>query len=315
MKTIKKLALPMAIAALSQTMSAHAVQTEINEVEVIGIRGSLLNSAEVKRESDGVVDAISAEDIGKFPDANLAESLQRITGVSIDRQSGEGNQITVRGLGPNFNMVTLNGRQMPTANSPEQESISSATQSRAFNFAQIASESVVGVNVYKTGRPNLTPGGIGATVDIKTARPFDFGETKVVANVATIHDSSVEKGDDYTPEIGGLFSTVLADGKVGLLANFSYSERHFSEPSAHTDGWLRDDAGTGTYDTWCANADCTDVPYIYRPVSNIGEIQHNERTRTNAQFVAQFAPVDSLQVTLDYVYSQFENEQDRYLTG
>ncbi|MCG8371711.1 MAG: TonB-dependent receptor plug domain-containing protein, partial [Proteobacteria bacterium] len=146
----------------------------IEEIVVTGIRGSLTTSAEIKRNESGVVDAITSEDIGKFPDANLAESLQRITGVSIDRANGEGNQITVRGLGPNFNMVTLNGRQMPAASSPEQESISSATQSRAFNFNQIASESVSAVNVYKTARANLTPGGMGATVDVRTARPFDF---------------------------------------------------------------------------------------------------------------------------------------------
>ncbi|MDJ0657089.1 MAG: TonB-dependent receptor [Xanthomonadales bacterium] len=287
----------------------------IEEIVVVGIRGSLTNAMDIKRDQDGVVDAISAEDIGKFPDANLAESLQRITGVSIDRASGEGNQITVRGLGPNFNMVTLNGRQMPTASSPEQESISSATQSRAFNFAQIASESVSGVNVYKTARANLTPGGMGATVDIRTARPFNLRDTQILANISAIHDSSVRRGDDFTPEVGGLFSTVLADGKVGLLANFSYSERNFAEPSSHTDGWLRDDPGAASYDEWCANYDCSGVPFVYRPVSNIGEIQYNERKRTNGQLVAQFAPNDQVEITLDYVFSDFENNQDRFLTG
>ena len=88
---------------------------EIDEVVVTGIRGSLKASMNVKRESVGVVDAINAEDIGKFPDTNLAESLQRISGVSIDRVNGEGSRITARGFGPGFNLVTLNGRAMPTA--------------------------------------------------------------------------------------------------------------------------------------------------------------------------------------------------------
>ncbi len=311
-----RVSVAFALANVFVTSSVFAEEPEyIEEVVVTGIRSSVISAMDTKRDSDGVVDSISAEDIAKFPDANLAESLQRITGVSIDRQGGEGNQVTVRGLGPNFNMVTLNGRQMPTASSPEQESISSATQSRAFNFAQIASESVVGVDVYKTARPNLTPGGIGATIDIRTARPFNYPGTIALFNVAGIHDSSVEDGDDVTPEYGGLFSTRLADGKIGLLANFSISERNFSEPSAHLDGWLRDDAGTGNYNTWCANADCTDVPFIYRPVANVGEIQHNERKRTNAQFVAQFAPNDQIEVTLDYVYSKFENDQRRNITA
>ena len=88
---------------------------ELDEVVVTGIRGSLKQSMETKRDAVGVVDAISAEDIGKFPDTNLAESLQRVTGVSIDRVNGEGGAVTVRGFGPGFNLVTLNGRQLPAA--------------------------------------------------------------------------------------------------------------------------------------------------------------------------------------------------------
>ena len=308
------LAIATALGTIASPAAAQSNES-VDEIVVTGIRSSLTSSMDTKRAADGVVDAITAEDIGKFPDANLAESLQRITGVSIDRFNNEGNQITVRGLGPNFNMVTLNGRQMPAASSPEQESISSATQSRAFNFNQIASESVSGVTVHKTARANLPPGGIGATVDIKTARPFDYGETRMIANVSTIHDPSNEKGNDFTPEVGGLFSTVFADGKVGVLANVSFSERNFSEPSSHTDGWLRDDAGSGAYNSWCANFDCSNVPYIYRSVSNIGEIQHFERERTNGVFVAQFAPNDALEITLDYVFSDFELDQTRFQTG
>ena len=139
-----RLAMTFILANLFMTggVSAQAQEADeeiIEEIVVTGIRSSVTAAMDIKRDADGVVDSITSEDIAKFPDANLAESLQRITGVSIDRQGGEGNQVTVRGLGPNFNMVTLNGRQMPSASSPEQESIASATQSRAFNFAQIAS--------------------------------------------------------------------------------------------------------------------------------------------------------------------------------
>jgi TonB-dependent receptor len=295
----------------------------IEEVVVTAIRSSLTRSMDIRRNESGVVDAITAQDIGKFPDTNLAESLQRITGVSIDRRNNEGNQITVRGLGPNFNMVTLNGRQMPVASSPEQESISSATQSRAFNFAEIASESVTGVNIFKTTRPNMPSGGMGATIDIRTARPFDYNETTLFGTVTAIHDASVEDGDSVTPEIAGLFSTTFADDKFGVLANFSYSKRDFSELSTHSDGWLRDEPkasptdNDGPYEFWCgdASSQCNGAPYVYRPVTNISEIQHNERERTNAQFVAQFAPTDSLVFTVDYVLSRFERNQDRYQTG
>ena len=289
----------------------------MEEVIVTGIRSSLQRSMDIRRDENGVVDSINMQDIGRFPDTNLAESLQRITGVSIDRQKNEGNQITVRGLGPSFNMVTLNGRQMPVASAPEQESIASATQSRAFNFAEIASESVTGVRVYKTARPNVPSGGIGATVDILTARPFQYDETTLFFNAAAVHDSSVRVGDDLTPEIGGLFSMQFADGKLGLLINGSYSNRQFSEPSVHTDGWLRDDPGTASFDNWCENsaAVCAGVPYIYRPVTQISEIQHGERERTNGQLVFQWAPTDSVTMTLDYVRSRFKLTTDRYQTG
>lgn len=315
---------PMAGTTLAQESREGEESGEVvEEIVVTAIRSSLTRSMDVKRTESGVVDAISAEDIGKFPDANLAESLQRITGVSIDRQSNEGNQISVRGLGPSFNMVTLNGRQMPVTSSPEQESISSATQSRAFNFAEIASESVVGVNVYKTVRPDLPTGGMGATVDIRTARPFQFEDTTIFANVTALHDSSVLRGDDITPEIGGLFSTTLADGTFGVLANFSYSKRDFSELSTHTDGWARDEPkasptdNDGPYEFWCngVGAQCNGAPYVYRPITNISEVQHNERERTNGQLVLQYAPTDELTVTFDYVLSRFERRQDRYQTG
>merc|ERR1711969_2621 len=102
-----------------------------NDIVVTGIRASLDRSLDIKRNSNGVVDAISAEDIGKFPDNNLAESLQRITGVSIDRTNGEGSKVTVRGFGPAFNLVLLNGRQMPTS---DIGSGFGAPASRSFDF-------------------------------------------------------------------------------------------------------------------------------------------------------------------------------------
>src|SRR5688572_23403748 len=149
---------------------------ELEEVVVTGLRGSLKASMETKRDAIGVVDSINAEDIGKFPDTNLAESLQRITGVSIDRRNGEGALVTARGFGPAFNLVTLNGRQMPGADAyGDGNSIISGqgAGNRSFNFANLSSESISAVQVYKTGRADIATGGIGAVVDIKTARPLD----------------------------------------------------------------------------------------------------------------------------------------------
>src|SRR3982751_906605 len=128
---------------------------ELEEVVVTGLRGSLKASMETKRDAIGVVDSINAEDIGKFPDTNLAESLQRITGVSIDRRNGEGALVTARGFGPQFNLVTLNGRQMPAADAyAGGDTITGGVgnNSRSFNFANLAAESISAVEVYKTGR-------------------------------------------------------------------------------------------------------------------------------------------------------------------
>ena len=129
----------VALALIGTAVPAFAQDGGVIEEVIVegGIRGSLKASMDIKRDSMGVVDAISAEDIGKFPDANLAESLQRITGVSISRSRGEGSQVTVRGFGPEYNLVTLNGRQMPTHNG----------QSRSFDFGDLASEGVAGVQV------------------------------------------------------------------------------------------------------------------------------------------------------------------------
>src|SRR5690606_8331709 len=113
----------------------------LDTIVVVGIRASLESSMNLKRDGQGIVDGIVAEDIGKFPDTNLAESLQRISGVSIDRSMGEGSRVTVRGVGPDFNLVLLNGRQMP-ASSIE---ATNASNSRAFDFANLASESVSAV--------------------------------------------------------------------------------------------------------------------------------------------------------------------------
>jgi len=131
--------------AVSAQDAADAADESDNEIVVTGIRASLESAMDIKRDSSGVVDAISAEDIGKFPDTNLAESLQRIPGVSINRVNGEGSQVTVRGFGPQFNLVTVNGRQMATsfvnaAGGDQGVDFARAT-SRSFDFNNLASAS------------------------------------------------------------------------------------------------------------------------------------------------------------------------------
>jgi TonB-dependent receptor len=200
-----------------------ATSSEEDAIIVTGVRGSLTRAMDIKRSSSGVVDAISAEDIGKMPDTNLAESLQRITGVSINRVNGEGSLITARGFGSEFNLVTLNGRQMPTANigtigGGDGADFATGT-TRQFDFSNLASEGVSRLEVYKTGRASIPTGGIGATVNIVTARPFDLGEGyHATIGVKALNDSTVLNGDDITPEVSGLFSWTDDARTLGVSA-------------------------------------------------------------------------------------------------
>ena len=134
-----------AIAAEADT----AASPDVEVIEVKGIRGSLIRSMDMKRDSSGIVDAISSEEMGKFPDTNLAESLQRITGVSVSRSNGEGSQITVRGFGPSFNLVTLNGRQM--AGTGFTRSFNFENTSISFLFREIC------LSVYSLMKLELSP--------------------------------------------------------------------------------------------------------------------------------------------------------------
>ena len=203
--------------------SAETSPQELDTIKVTGIRRSLTSSRDLKRDAQGVVDGIVAEDIGKFPDTNLAESSQRITGVSIDRSAGEGSKVTVRGVGPDFNLMLLNGRQMPASSIAD----TGASNSRAFDFANLASEAVSGIEVYKTSRASTPTGGIGATINIKTARPLQNPD--FLANIAIkgVTDTSGDnlpsslQGDSVTPEVSGIISAKSADGKFGIALTAS----------------------------------------------------------------------------------------------
>jgi TonB-dependent receptor len=296
----------------------------LEEVVVTGIRGSLTSSMNLKRDAQGVLDGIVAEDIGKFPDTNLAESLQRISGVSIDRSAiGEGQRVTVRGVGPDFNLVLLNGRQMPV--SSIQDTV--ASDSRAFDFANLASEAVAGIEVYKTSRANTPTGGIGATINIKTARPLDNPGLHSSFGVKGVIDDSGQnlpdhlKGDEITPEVSGIYSQTFGDDKFGVSLTASYQERNSGfNQAAVGNGWR---AFAGDENNWGTipqpgqpgseniqnRPDATDT---YSVPQNLGySVNGIERTRTNGQLALQWRPVEAVTATLDYTYSENKIETQR----
>jgi len=263
----------------------------LEEVVVTGIRASLEQAMDIKRDASGVVDAISAEDIGKFPDANLAESLQRVPGVSIDRNAGEGNSVSVRGFGPAFNLVTVNGRQMPSSN-----------DGRDFNFNDLASELVSGVEVLKTSSARKASGGIGSTIDINTARPLNIGEFKAAASIKGVSD--IDEGS-VTPEISGLISSTFADNTIGVLFAASYQNRKYEQERLAIDGWV---ANPTFNDGQILNPEVNQTGNYFHAQNYNISLQDSERTRTNAALTFQFAPSDDLTVTADYNYSNLEND-------
>ncbi len=291
---------------------AEIVEEEARQdvVVVQGIRKSLQASSDVKRTGQGVVDAITAEDIGKFPDTNLAESLQRITGVSIDRQAGEGSRVTVRGFGPDFNLVLLNGRQMPSAFLE-----GGAPSSRSFDFGNLASEGIAGVDVYKTGRVNLPTGGVGSTLNIKTARPLDATGMRFSAGVKGVIDNSVTSigEDNITPEVSAIFSNTFADDTLGFTVAGSYQERDSGVSQFNTgNGWrgayLGSENNWGTLPQPPADTQVTNRPGdddIYAVPQSAGySLTNINRERTNLQTTLQYSPNESLTATLDYFYSE-----------
>jgi TonB-dependent receptor len=274
------------------------------DIVVTGIRASLQAAVDIKRDGQGVVDAISAEDMGKFPDTNLAESLQRITGVSIDRSNGEGSFVTVRGFGPEFNLVTLNGRQMPTSSLGDG---ASPPSSRAFDFANLASEGISAVEVYKTGRAAVPSGGIGSTINIRTPRPLDKPGMRGSVAAKGVWDRSRNDGDPITPEFSGIFSTTFgADDNFGILVSGVYQDRKASTNQASV-GWLDGRYGT-TPVTTAPGAVTTNAPGatdVYEPVQDASyALSDIKRQRINGQVVLQARPFDSLTATVDYTYSR-----------
>lgn len=283
-----------------------------DEIVVSGIRASLKASMDLKRDAQGVVDAISAEDIGKFPDTNLAESLQRITGVSIDRNSGEGSKVTVRGFGPDFNLVLLNGRQMPASGLG---SCCEAPASRSFDFANLAAEGVAAVEVYKSGRASLPTGGIGSVINIRTPRPLDRPGFQGSFAAKGVYDHTFE-GTKITPEVSGIVSQTFADDKIGILLTGSYQRRKASLAQFNAgwrEGYLGNENNWGSLpldaNDWRGNfgqiTNRPDPTDVYQVTQNAGyDFTDIDRERINGQVVLQVKPTDTLSAVFDYTFSQ-----------
>ena len=323
LKMLNRKKLPLAIAGVISTFGgAQAIAQDqvMEEVVITGIRSSMQKSLDVKRDGTGVVDAITAEDIGKMPDTNLAESLQRITGVSINRVNGEGSEVTVRGFGGNYNLVTVNGRQMPSANvksitgNPTDQGNQGV--SRSFDFSNLASEGVSGIQVYKTGQAHVATGGIGATINIETIKPLVAGN-KLSLGIKAVEDTG---GDDTTAEASGLFSWANDEGTLGVAIFGSYQERDSGSRHISVEDWFpatwSDDtaAGWGMADANIIN-EPEDGQVVNRPSNTGVGFNEDNRERTNGQLTLQFAPNDQITITADASYAKNVQESVALIDG
>lgn len=299
------------------------------DIVVTGVRASLERSIAIKRNSNGIVDAISAEDIGKFPNTNLAESLQRITGVSIDRVNGEGSTVTVRGFGAQYNLVTLNGRQLATSNivsvGGDQGGDGAAGFGRSFDFANLAAEGVKTLEVYKTGRAAVPSGGIGAAINVVTRRPLDARESGFTGTIGakasydTSADDCISCGGHVTPEVSGLLSWSDKDQKVGVSLFGSYQKRNFTVPTVASDDWnirtlsdfLNPNNGFVNAATKLNNVPTNSNVLVSVPNDSRYHFSEDSRERLNGQAMLQFRPTDGLTITADGLYAQLRESERR----
>jgi TonB-dependent receptor len=285
-------ALAAAPAFPQSTDDAGQAAGAIEEITVTGIRSSLRRSMEIKRNAEQIVDSIASESLGKFPDTNIAESLQRITGVSINRSGGEGQSVTVRGFGPAFNTVLLNGRR-----------IVSDTGARSFNFDVLPAELISGVDVYKSAAAHLEEGGIGSTIMMHTPRPLDIGGFKAIAVAKGLYESLSE---ETTPQLFGMISDTFAEDRAGFLVSASYQERKNLIERFLRDGYLtapRDSLPFIADDLEAAGFAADDQFFIPQNL-NVSPVEE-DRERININTTLQFQPMDNLRLTLDGMYDEF----------
>ncbi|MGE6650055.1 TonB-dependent receptor [Shewanella colwelliana] len=283
--TFKKSVLATNIALLmSGAMSVSAIAAEaeavntdnIEKIEVRGIRASQQANLNAKRFSDGTVDAITAEDIGKFPDKNVAESLQRIPGVTIQRQFGEGAGVSIRGAGQDLTLTTLNGQNVASTGWFVLE-----PAKRSFNYELLPSELVGDLEVYKSSQADIAEGGVGGTVIVNTRKPLDMDSLSFYGSVEGQYQSDSEETD---PQFSGLASWKNDSETFGVLVSGVLQERSLQRQ------------GNEAFWEWGAG------PVAFE--------QERERSALTATF--QYAPTDELSFVFNAMDMQMKANNTNY---
>lgn len=289
----------------STTAAAPAASEDTTQTVVVrGIRRGIKQSLDIKKSAIGVVDSIASEDLGKLPDQNVAESLQRVAGVTIERNRGEGRYISVRGFGPKFNAVTVNGRTLATDNN-----------GREFSFDVLPSELISGADVYKSPQANINGASIGATVDIRTLRPLD--QPKNFSLAGSIGASHAELADTNNPDAAAVMSWRNEARNFGVALSASYSDEQvrddeFTIGAGHvyrssTDSYYNAGGVPGAR----IGANVAPFSHISMP-SNLSPfffVRNKKTTGFNGS--VQYKPTDRLTLTLDTLYSKSDITEDQ----
>ena len=297
LRTAVLVALASSSAVPAQENNAQPANSgELEEVVVTGIRESLQRNLDMKREAQGVVDVISAEDIGKFPDSNVAASLQRVPGVSIQRSGtrGEPTGITVRGFGGDFNETLYDGRR-----------ISTASGNRAVDFSTVGADFVGALAVMKTPDITLSSSSIGATVNVMYPKPFDQPGPRYVVSAS---GSMQDEAEDFKPTFGALYSNTFADDTLGFLIDGIYTDRTTDTNRVFVSGWEGARFAPCQLTPTCTPAELE--PDAPRPHVGWWQQQYGAEQsqvsdeRIDGRIAFQWRPSDRVLLTIDDNYSR-----------
>lgn len=288
------------MAGVSVNAAAQVDDDIIEEVIVTGIRGTLEENLDIKRDAAAFVDAITAEDIGKFPDKNVADALQRVPGVSITRDGGEGQFVSVRGVSSDLTLTLLNGNYISTGTNV-------TNPSRSFNYALLPSNLVSSVEVYKSPEARLDEGGIGGTVIINTRKPLEMDSGTGFLNFEGTYSDVTE---EWEGQYSGLVNWKNEDDTFGVLLSVTQQNRTAISEYLRTENWQHfcADAAFGSCGGSTAEwtmLETTDGRQItgYAPFAVVMGERTEERDRTGYQLTMQWAPSDNFEATLNYVSS------------
>src|SRR5215217_1559009 len=261
------------------------------EIVVTGFRGSLVKNIEAKRESSVIADILTAEDIGKFPDKNVAEALQRIPGVQINREFGEGERVSVRGTAKNLTKTLLNGHNVATADWFILDQLSAT---RAFNYLILPAEIVGELEVYKSPQADIEEGGVGATINVRTRNPLDLDSLAISASAQAVYSERAKKWD---PQASGFISWKNAGDTVGVLVAAVYQKRRIRRDGVEVLGYFRQLDNPATLDVNEEIAGGAQIPQL------IGSaLFQQERERIGGNAAIQLRPSDALEVNITGLY-------------